>query len=397
VSASRVTDVEYTKAPLGQRAKPALQLSIGIVKPGAKHPEKLDYFRAKPGPYSARFHEVFGDKPTEVRIQVPDDLPNALSIAWKAYGKSKDGQSSYLKALGKSNYVERALTGDTDVMNGPEKLTVWQQDGRKGEVEISGPTDPIVAQTGLKLYTTFRFWCDEVIGVGSWGEIATTGEVSTHNLFRVLFDQWRRLHGQWVGLPLVMYLQEMTMRPTLTDDAGVSKRISSKGWAIAVRTPLSVLAFKEQLAELASIQTRAALPPVAHDSVERDLELSPGLWNGESDDARVLREQVAGLPTAPDEPLRTREEASSVSRADDATANRIAMLRLELGTSADSLLVGAFGVEDPAQLTAETAAAYLSGLERLHEQESGVDEEVVDESEATYEPPLTADGDEIGF
>lgn len=384
MSESRVTEIPHVKAPLGQRARPALVLSIGIVEAGKNHPTKLDHFRAKPGPYAAKFAEIFGDAPTEIDVAVPDDFAATLDIRWKAYGKSQGG-NSYLKALGHSNYVERAITGDASAVNGPETLTVWSKEGKKGEVEISGPDDVFVAKTGLKIYTTFRFWMPSVLGLGSWAEVATTGEVSTHNLFSVLHQQWRRLQGQWVGLPLILYLQPITMRPTVE-----GKRISSKGWALAVRTPLTVDEFVEQMKALAPIQDRKALPPVAHDNADRDFEISAPLFGDARSEA--MREQLEGLPTPPDEPLRTRQEPMAADVADDATVNRIATLRLELGDVADSLLVGAYGVEDPDQLDGPQARAYVQGLERLHEQHasasattSDVEEpEVVEEGE--YEP-----------
>jgi len=40
-------------------------------------------------------------------------------------------------------------------------------------------------------------------------------------------------------------------------------------------------------------------------------------------------------------------------------------MRLELGDVADSLLVGAYGVEDPDQLDGPQARAYVQGLERF--------------------------------
>lgn len=386
---ARVTEIPHVKAPLGQRARPALVLSIGVVEAGKQHPTKLDHFRPKPGPYADKFHDVFGDTPTEIDIAIPDDLPATLDMRWKAYGKSQAG-NSYLKALGQSNYVERAITGDLAAMNGPETLTVWSKDGKKGEVEISGPDDTFVAQNGMKLYTTFRFWIPSVLGVGSWAEIATTGEVSTHNLFDVLHRQWRQLKGQWVGLPLIMYLQPITMRPTVE-----GKRISSKAWAIAVRTPLSVDEFVDQMRALAPIQDRKALPPVAHDSADRDLELTPALF--EHPATTRMRDELGGLPTPADEPLRTRQEANASDAPDDATVNRIATLRLELGDVADSLLVGAYGVDDPGQLDAAQARAYVVGLERLHEQRAAAEADAGEVVEESDEEPGQKPLDEVEF
>lgn len=368
-----------TRAPLGQRAKPGLQLSIGrIVERGDRsHPEKLDHFRCKPGPYADKFTEVFGDKPTEIRIAVADDLPAVLDIRWKSYAGGAAGkkEGGYLRALGQSNYVDRALTGDSTAVNGPETLTVWAKDGRKGEVEISGPGDEIVARFGLKVYTTFRFWIPEVLGLGAFAEIATTSEVSTHNLFRALEQQWRMLRGRWIGLPLVLYLQPATARPVVG-----GKRITSKYWALAVRTPLSVAEFLDQQQALAPVQVRQALPPVAHDDLGRDDEVS-GLF-GEHPAAALIRETVDQLPHAEDEPLRTREEPTAADRPDDALLNRIATLRSTVeDAAADALLVAAFGREHVEQLTAGEAAMYANGLERMAaqtaEQVDDADVEVV--------------------
>lgn len=349
------------RAPLGQRAKPGLVLSIGriIERAGKTYPERLDHFRVKPGPYAARFTEVFGDKPTEIRIAVADDLTKVLDVRFKAYGSSGAGKGGYLKALGQSNYIERAIEGDLSAVNAPEKLTVWSKDGKKGEIEISGPDDPIVIQHRLKVVTVFRFWIPEVLGIGDFAEIATTSEVSTHNLYRALRQQWEMLRGQWVGLPLVLYLQPATARPVVD-----GKRISSQYWALAVRTPLSVSEFIDQQHALSSVQTRRALPPVSHDDLGRDEEVA-GLW-GEHPQAAAIRASVDGLPQAPDEPLRTREEASAGDRPDDALLNRVAVLRGEVGdAAANGLLVAAFGRDDVRQLTAGEAAAYADGLERM--------------------------------
>lgn len=375
----KVREIAYQRAPLGQRAKPALVLTIGEVKAGANHPTKLDYFRPKPGEYAQRFLDAFGATPHEIQIAIPDDLPAVLDIRWKAYGKSESG-NHYLKALGQSNYVERAIDGDLQAMNAPETLTVWRKDGKKGEATVDGPDDPFLAQLGAKVYTTFRFWVPDVLGLGSWAEIATTSEVSTHNLYRALSQQWQMLRGRWIGLPLVLYLQESKARPVVN-----GQRISSKFWALAVRTPLSVSEFVEQQAALASIQTRAALPPVAHEDAARDHEISPGLF----ETGGGMRRELEQLPAPADEGLRTRQEASAADVADDTTMNRIATLRVELGQAADELLVGAYGVDDPAKLSALEARAYVAGLERIREaRESRSVEEIA--LEGDYEEPAAA-------
>jgi hypothetical protein len=367
------TVAKRTRSPLGLRAKPGLVLSIGrfVDKGASSHPEKLDYFRAKPGPYADKFHAVFGDKPAEVPIAVAGDLPDILDLRWKSYagGGPSSKSGGYLRALGQSNYVERALDGSYQAVNEPEKLTVWKSNGERGEVEINGPEDDLVAKYQIKLYTTFRFWVPDVLGVGSWAEIATTSEVSTHNLFAVLRDQWRAFRGRWVGLPLILYLQPATARPVVD-----GKRLTSKYWALAVRTPLSVAEFRAQLEELAPIQSRAALPPVTHDDLDRDHELTPSSWStGSTVGGERLRELVAELPPAPDEPVRTREEPATREVPDDALLNRIATLRDGIDeAAADTLLVGAFGVDTVEELDAATAARYAEGLERLQPAEGDI-------------------------
>lgn len=366
-----------TRSPLGQRAKPGLILSIGrIVGTGDRtHPERLDYFRAKDGPYLEKFAAVFGEKPTEIPIAIPDnDFGHVLDVRWKAYGSSGRGQGGYLKCLGATNFADLALAGDLEAMNGPTGATAWKQDGTKSEIELSGPADPLIEKGGLKLYTTFRFWVPDVLGVGSWGEIATTSRVSTDNLFSTLAGMYRSLRGQWKGLPLVLYLQPATARPVVD-----GKRISSRYWAIAVRSPLSVIELVEQHKQLESIQERAplALPPVDHEDIGRDEELA-GLYERESTASAAIRDSVAGLPAPPDEPVRTREEPSASDRPDDALLNRIAARAADVGTdAAQLLLLGAFGVEDFTLLPADRAQAYLDGLERLPD--DGGEGEVVSE------------------
>ena len=353
--------VTRKRSPLGTRAKPGLILSIGQ-KADKGHPVKLDYFRAKPGPFTDRFAEVFGKQPKEIRVCPPSNVfGDMIDIRWKAFaggGPSKpDG--GYLKALGRTNYAEVALAGDRERMSGEETLDGWNQDGTKGEFKITGPDDPMVAKLKLKVTTTLRFLVPEVLGVGAWAEISTGSEQSTHSLYRTLAQIYRATQGQWFGLDLVLYLQEARSRPVVD-----GKQITSKFWMIAVRSPYSVVEFIEQRRAIAEIQAPAPLPALDHGAIEREEELHPGLWETGEDRVRAT---VAQLPVGSRETVRTREEPSAVDRPDDALLNRIATLRAEVGLeAADTMLLGSFGCEVE-QMNAGEAAAYAAGLERIAE------------------------------
>jgi len=367
------------KAELGVRAKAGLVLSIGEKVPGENFPKKLDHFRAKPGPFADKFHSVFGDAPTEIRICPPsNNFGDCLDIRWKAFagGGPSNPSGGYLKALGRTNFAEAGLGGRPESINGPETLDGWNKDGTSGAFDITGPDDPQIAKLGAKVYCVCRFLVPDVLGVGAWAEISSTSAQTRDSLFTTLGRIYRQLDGQWFGIELVLYMQPAKARPIVD-----GKRMTSKFWSLAVRSPYSIAELIAARSDLASIQAPSRLPALDHGSIDRDLEVSPALWGEGARPGDDIRRKVAELPPAKDEPMRTRDEPSSVDRPDDATTNRIAMLREEVGAeAADLLLTGAFGVELH-QLTAKTGAAYVSGLERIAEQaaEPVVGEVVIEE------------------
>lgn len=367
------------RAELGVRAKPALVLSIGEKVEGQNHPRKLDHFRAKPGPFADKFHAVFGDKPTEIRICPPsNNFGDCLDLRWKAFagGGPNSPDGGWLKALGRTNFAEEGLRGNVEAINGPETCDGWNKDGTSGVFTIDGPGDVSVVKFGMKIYTVARFLIPEVLGVGAWAEISSTSAQTRDSLFTTLGRIYRQTSGQWFGVELILYMQPAKARPMVD-----GKRITSRFWSLAVRSPYSIAELIAARDSLASIQAPAQLPALDHGNVERDLEISPALWTPPAQPGDDIRQAIADLPPARDEPLRTREEPSSVGRPDDATLNRIAALRQEVGAdAADLLLTGAFGVEVE-QLTAQTAGAYLAGLERIAEQsaEPVVGEVVIEE------------------
>ena len=369
-------------ADLGARAKPALVLSIGEKVPGQSHPRKLDHFRPKPGPFAAKFHEVFGDAPTEIRICPPsNNFGDMLDIRWKAFagGGPSNPDGGYLKALGRTNFAEQGLAGNVNAISGPDECDGWNLDGTSGAFALSGPGDDVIAKLGMKIYTVARFLVPEVLGVGAWAEISSTSAQTRDSLFTTLGRIYRQTSGQWFGVELVLYMQPAKARPIVD-----GKRITSKFWSLAIRSPYSIAELLAARDSLASIQAPSRLPALDHGNVDRDLEVSPALWTPPAQPGDDIRQAIADLPPARDEPLRTRDEPSSVERPDDATMNRIAALRQEVGAdAADLLLTGAFGVAVD-QLTARTAAAYLAGLERIAsqdvEQVAEADVTVVDEA-----------------
>lgn len=354
------------QAELGVRAKPALVLSIGEKVAGQNHPRKLDHFRPKPGAFSDRFHEVFGDTPTEIRICPPsNNFGDMLDIRWKAFagGGPSNPDGGYLKALGRTNFAEAGLRGRPEAINGPDVCDGWNLDGTSGAFDMVGPGDDHVAKLGMKVYTVVRFLVPEVLGVGAWAEISSTSAQTRDQLFQTLGRIYRQTSGQWFGIDLILYMQAAKARPVVD-----GKRITSKFWSLAIRSPYSIAELIAARDSLASIQAPSGLPALDHGNVERDLEISPALWGPPAQPGDDIRQTIASLPPAKDEPLRTRDEPSSVERPADDVLNRIAALRQEVGVdAADLLLTGAFGVEVE-QLTAKTAGAYLAGLERIAEQ-----------------------------
>jgi hypothetical protein len=207
-----------------------------------------------------------------------------------------------------------------------------------------------------------RFLIPEVLGLGAWAEISSTSAQTRDGLFTTLGRMHRQLSGQWFGVELVLYLQPAKARPLGAD----GKRLTSRFWALAVRSPYSITDLIDARLRLASIQPPAPLPALNHGDIERDFELSPALWGTSGGAGSDIRQVIDSLPVAPrGNDLRTRDEPAADDRADDTLLNRIAVLRRQVGLeAADALLDGAFGSQVE-RMNAATASAYAAGLERI--------------------------------
>lgn len=223
--------------PLGVRVKPALRLAIGYrdeAKRGA--PTKVDYFIPKLGAEgefaraAAKFTETYGEKPKHIDIRLPDELPIALDIRYRAFaGGGDNGDGGVMVAKGETNFAPY------DWVGGPDVLTVWRQDGTVEEVETLGvdaitgePLDKVARELGLTLYTTFRFGIPTVLGYGSFCEITSKGKATTDSLWLKLRG-WYSTFGprtSWVVRP-TLYVRPASARPVVKTKEGM-KRIKTR-------------------------------------------------------------------------------------------------------------------------------------------------------------------------
>ena len=241
---------------LGLASQPTLRLALGYKDPAKRGaPVKTDYFVAKEGrdgEYAAaarKFREVYGDQPREIDIMLPTSIGQALDVRYRAFkGNPADDDGGRMVAVGEKNF---ALFG---VLGGPDTLTVWNQDGTVDAVDIAGPDDPVCAELGVALYTTFKFSIPSVLGAGGVCEITSKGRKTTDNLFERLVT----LYG-WFGVktPFVvrptLVLRSASGQPVIKTKDG-PKRIKSNFYALDIRV-------KETLDEMVDRmeQQRAAL------------------------------------------------------------------------------------------------------------------------------------------
>lgn len=364
------------------RPQVGLMLSCGEAPDGNRNfPKKLDYIRAKPGALgqfdetAKRFHEVYGDQPRSIDvIFVEDAIGSVLDVRPKVYGTSR------LKAMGNDNLAELSPQEFAEAIQAFNwDLTTYPEDSPEpGTYTVRGRDDSAVTKLNLKVYATLRVALPKVTGLMLVTEITTTSLRTMSNWHNGLSMALSITGGVLVGIPFML-----SLRPARTSfyDPKDKRRKPSQFFEWVLDSAHSVEQLYEIAGErrqvLASGQAPLALPPVRHEDVERDREVSEALWG--TDEERRVQSALADVPAAQaDVPTREEPQVS----ASDALLNKIARLETQVGSeSAAVVLRGVFGKESVVELTPEQAERYADTLEKSVDPGLGGDVETVEEGE----------------
>lgn len=259
-----------------------LMLSIGLPpesegNPG-NYPKKLDHFRPKPGalmqylPAAEAFFEAYGPEPRSVDVLfVSDEIDLVFDVRPKAFG------TSGLKALGARNLAglepeefQHALYSFGETVD-----VFPDDDGEIVQYELKGPSDPTVASGKTKMYGVLRFSIPDVTGLMTLAEISTTSRRSMKNLYAGIQLARSITGGHLVGIPL-----RLAVRPTKGKylDPKTKTKKSTTFYELVLDSRGSLAELYGTIMERRQIlaaQEQVALPPIEHDSLERDEELAP--------------------------------------------------------------------------------------------------------------------------
>jgi hypothetical protein len=177
-------------------------------------PQKIDYWRVfaeESGITSpeavAAFHEVYGDKPKELRIILPGhDIADVLVGAWRLYGKNEVKRvCNRDPRLADDQADENAICSNRRTAGGFEHGVpcICQKQGLVGE------------QKGCKLRYTLRFMMPDLPLVGAWGiwEWDTGSVISIRNLMRVLQTVRMVRGGSLLWAEFVLGLKPVKVHP----------------------------------------------------------------------------------------------------------------------------------------------------------------------------------------
>lgn len=242
---------------LGLRTKPILKLSIGAkatAANGNEYPTKIDHFRVVPGEGVAaaagrKFTERYGENAKSIDIMLPPRLTDALTINYRAFAGGGSDEGGVLRAIGRTNFATEDYAG------GPDVLTVFHQDARVEEVEITGLDDLAAVELGVDLYTTFRFMIPDVLGWGSYAEIVTKGAESTDNLWESCHHIYELFGSKaTIAVRPKLVVRPSKARPAVTDrKTGETRRITSRIYVLALVVPETFDDMVARISESASL------------------------------------------------------------------------------------------------------------------------------------------------
>ena len=374
--------------------KRSIRLPVGLLlSTGAPKPERgpgrpIDHFRPKEGKveqYSAAaaaFTEHYGAEPKTLDdlYFLSNEVPDALDIRLAAFSESGIrgiGQTNFATIMDESEFEDRvfganAFTDDflffpKDVDEVRAELREnWEGEPIPGRIE--GRDDVRIERLGIKIVATLEFCLPEIMGLGTVGRISTSSRNSIRNLYKGMWTEWHGFGYQLAGIPF-----RLSLRPKSTQRFDRDRKVNGQKkpgmvattvYELIIDTPHTVA----QLREALEMHRQAFGAPS-----RARLEL----------EGRVLKDTLA-LPMAGEEE-RTREEA--LAETPDPTLNRIATLEAEVddAKAISLMLLGAFGVESSAELSAEQAERYVAMLERAVPAEEVVGELVEDSPEGPLE------------
>lgn len=386
--------------------KRSIRLPVGLLlSTGAPKPERgpgrpIDHFRPKEGKVeqyadaAAAFTTHYGEAPKSIDdiYFLSNEVPDALDIRLAAFSESGIrgiGQTNFATIMDESEFEDRVFGAnsftddflffpkDVDEVR-PELRENWEGQPIAGRIE--GKDDARIEKLGIKIVATLEFCLPEIMGLGTVGRISTSSRNSIRNLYKGMWTEWHGFGYQLAGIPF-----RLSLRPKSTQRFDRERMVNGKNkpgmvattvYELIIDTPHTVA----QLREALEMHRQAFGAPS-----RARLEL----------EGRVLRDTLA-LPMAGEEE-RTREEA--LAETPDPTLNRIATLEAEVADpkAISLMLLGAFGVETSADLSAEQAERYVAMLERAVPAEEVVGEIVEDSPEGPLEDDVpTSTSDEEG-
>jgi hypothetical protein len=314
------TEITTKRRPLlGERTTSDLMLSTANPPSGTrKHPERLSFFRAKPGAdgqwgAAARaFNKFYGCEidaagnaksgPKMVPIRFPfRTLSEALEVRYLGFAAGR------LAAIGDTNYT----AVPAHQQHAPEWLTVIPLEGESVRVQIDGEDDPFClggqydvpidkqAQATIKRRATLHFTCAEVGSLLAITSYQTSG-------FKAIDSLWGGLRRLEALGPLGQWLCMLRLRPAkqrYRDAQG--KAHSSQIWIPEIYGPVHALddrraiTLPDAYAQLERAQglgllgtAPLALPPSPVASAPAPLPLELGTWSPDGDEELVPSEVI---------------------------------------------------------------------------------------------------------
>lgn len=274
------TDVsQVRRGVFYEQQDPSLMVSNGNPpKPGKNYPERLDYFRAKPGGdgkwtgAATAFNEHYGcdveqlaskdgpvwvakTGPKQLIVRFPSDrLEDVLSVQYLAFAAGR------LAAKGDTNYVNVPAWQHYE----PEWVTAYPIEGDPVRFQITGQDDPLclggshgipTEKTGkptLKIHATLSFTLAEI------GSLTAVTKYQTGSA-KVYSGFWHTLQRISTLGPLSEFLFILAGKPgtrRYKDDKGVSH--TTKTWDPYITGPIHSLSDRRPIS-ISDVADRARL------------------------------------------------------------------------------------------------------------------------------------------
>lgn len=365
------------RAPIG------LLVATGALVPTrdgkSTRPTQLGHFRFKEGALeqyadaATKAVEVYGGEPTSLDdvYLLSNVIGDVLDIRIKAWGKSG------LRIVGDTNFAEldpdeyaaRVDAWDDNILYRPREAkevpprlrAAWQ--GEPIPAKLEGPSDPRIGKFEMRVEATFRFCLPQVFGMGPVALYATASKHNRDQIYKGVTDAAQWLQGNLIGIPF-----RFRIRPRKTSYFDKEKRafLPTQTFEVVFDTPWTM-----QQAIDAVREQREALGTGGAGAERLALPAADSAFFGGTDArGRDEREEAIlaasrELPQPTDEDIRTREEPSAIDRVDDAQLNRLANLAGGFDGDLSIYLMGAFGVDELEELTADQAVQAEQALERL--------------------------------